>query len=120
VAGRFPLYSDADVDGPVVFALKGAGWDIMRAIDTYPEKTTDPVHFERAAREERVLLSNDKGIPLIAQQWLAAGRTFRGVIWWPRSIYDVMTPGGFVQALEELAAQDDPFRYPIIYLKAPR
>jgi hypothetical protein len=31
-----------------------------------------------------------------------------------------MGPGDFVRALEELATQADPFRYPIIYLKATR
>jgi hypothetical protein len=36
VAGRFPLYTDADIHGPVVDALKDHGWDVVRAIDTYP------------------------------------------------------------------------------------
>jgi hypothetical protein len=39
VAGRFSLYTDADVDGPVVKALQSAGWDVLRAIDAYREET---------------------------------------------------------------------------------
>jgi len=49
VAGRFPLYSDADVRGPVIKALKNAGWDIVRVIDVLPEGANDLPHFERAS-----------------------------------------------------------------------
>jgi hypothetical protein len=56
---RFPLYTDADVHGPYVEALRRSGWDIVRAVDEFPEGTSDPIHFERAAREGRVLVSND-------------------------------------------------------------
>ena len=45
-AGRFPLYTDADVKGPLVKALVSRGWDIVRAVDVHPEKTNDPIHFE--------------------------------------------------------------------------
>ena len=33
MAGRFPLYADADVRGPLIKALRNAGWDVVRAID---------------------------------------------------------------------------------------
>ena len=45
MAGRFPLYTDAEVKGTLVDALVAAGWDMRRAIDLFPEKTQDPVHF---------------------------------------------------------------------------
>ena len=48
MARRFPLYTDADVQGPVIHALKSAGWDVVRAIEAFPERTADSVHFERA------------------------------------------------------------------------
>lgn len=82
---RFPLYTDADIHGPVVEALKQAGWDVLRAIDALPEGTKDPIHFERAAQENRVLLTNDRRMEPIAHAWLAEGRAFRGLICWPRS-----------------------------------
>jgi hypothetical protein len=50
VAGRFPLYTDADVHGPLIEALILRGWDVLRAVDHCPEGTEDPVHFEEAAR----------------------------------------------------------------------
>jgi hypothetical protein len=59
VADRFPLYTDADVHGPLILALRRRGWDLIHAIDLYPPGTPDAVHFERAARDNRVLISND-------------------------------------------------------------
>jgi len=56
VAGRFPLYTDADIHGPVVAALRRAGWDVLRAVDAFPEGTQDLLHFERAALREALTL----------------------------------------------------------------
>lgn len=118
MAGRFPLYTDADVQGRVVDALKQTGWDILRAIDAYPERTEDTVHFERAAREGRVFVTNDQRIEFrLARIWVETVRPFRGMVCWPQSYYGVMSPGDFVDAFEELARQDDPFGgYPVIHL----
>jgi len=49
VAGRFPLYTDADVHGPIVTGLVDRGWDVLRAVDAHPQGTDDEVHFETAA-----------------------------------------------------------------------
>lgn len=83
MAGRFPLYTDADVQGQVIRTLKSAGWDVLRAIEVFPERTIDSVHFERAATLERVLVTNDEGQRQRARTWYQEGRTFRGVIGWP-------------------------------------
>jgi hypothetical protein len=121
VAGRFPLYTDADVQGPVIRALKREGWDVLRAIEAFPERTLDPVHFERAAELGRVLVTNDEGQRQRARGWYLEGRAFRGVIWWPQVDYEGKTPGDFLKAFETLAKQDDPFSpYPILYLIAKR
>jgi len=121
VAGRFRLYTDTDVNGPVVKALRAAEWDILRGIDAYPERTRDHIHFARAAQEERVLVSNDIDMKAIAEAWFLDGRSFPGLAWWPRSHYAVMSPGDFVTAFEELARRDDPFAaYPIAHIKPLR
>ncbi len=118
MAGRFPLYTDADIDGPVVDALVDHGWDVARAIDTFPEKTDDGVHFAHAARSGRAMVGNDIDVKLLAELWYREGRAFRGLVWWPRTHYRKMSPGGFLEAFEELAARDDPFAaYPIIHLR---
>jgi len=49
LAGRFPLYTDNDVHGDLVKAFRRAGWDVVRGVDTFPENTLDPEHFEKAA-----------------------------------------------------------------------
>lgn len=117
MAGRFPLYTDADINGQVVEALRNLGWDLLRAVDTFPEGTQDSVHFERAATEGRVLVTNDRRVETIGHAWLETHKAFRGLICWPRSHYRRMTPGDFVTAFEALAAQDDPFSgYPIVHI----
>ena len=100
MAGRFPLYTDTDVDGRVVSALVRAGWDVQRGIDTYPERTLDTVHFEHAIKGGRVLVSNDIDMKLLAEGWAAEGRSFPGCVWWHRRHYEHMSPGDFVDAFE--------------------
>lgn len=118
MAGRFPLYTDADVHGPVVKALQSAEWHVLRGIDAYPEKTRDDIHFARAAKEQRVLVSNDLDMKMLAETWFLEGRIYRGLVWWPRSHYSMMGPGDFVAAFEDLAVRDDPFAgYPIVHIK---
>lgn len=118
MAGRFPLYTDTDVDGRVVKALAAAGWDVLRGIDAYPEGTADLVHFDRAAEEQRVLVSNDRDMKALAEESVAHARPLVGLIWWPRSHYRHMSPGDFCDAFEDLANRDEPFAgYPIVFLK---
>jgi predicted nuclease of predicted toxin-antitoxin system len=80
MAGRFPLYTYADVLGPIIAALKRRGWDVVRAVDQFPEGTDDEVHFEYAAREGRVLVTADEDQELCAIRWFVEGRPFRGLI----------------------------------------
>jgi predicted nuclease of predicted toxin-antitoxin system len=105
VAGRFPLYTDADVHGPLTTALREHGWDVVRAIDLYPEGTADTVHFERAASQNRVLISNDRDMEVIANRWLAEGRPFRGLILWPQQHYQRM---GYGELLARIEASPSP------------
>jgi hypothetical protein len=58
VAGGFPVYTDADVHGPLIAALRARGWDLVRAVELYPQGTADAVHFE-AAKQNRVLISTE-------------------------------------------------------------
>lgn len=90
MAGHFPLYTDADVHGPLILALRRRGWDLVRAIDLYPPGTADAVHFERAARDSRVLISNDPDMEVI---------------------------GELVASIEALS---EPFPHPVIHLRPPR
>lgn len=66
MAGRFALYTDADVRGPLIKPLRKAGWDVFRATEAFPERTLDLTHFERAAFLGRVLVTNDEDQGVIA------------------------------------------------------
>lgn len=114
MAGRFPLYTDADVHGPLTVALRGRGWDLVRAMDLYPQGTADDVHFERAAQENRVLISNDQDMEVIANRWLAEGRPFRGLILWPQEHYKRM---GYAQLVARIEALSEPFPHLVIHLR---
>lgn len=116
MAGRFPLFADACVNGHLVGALIQHGWDVVRAIDLYPERTPDPVVFARAAHDGRVFVSNDEPILRLALSWLDEGRSFRMVLW-AQEDYRRWTIGQLVQGFEDLAAEEDPFAYPIRRLK---
>ena len=118
MTGRFAVYTDADIHGPVVDALLLRDWDLVRAVDVFPEATDDPDHFEEAIRQGRVFVSNDSDVKDLAERWLAEGRLFPGLVWWPRKHYKRMTVSDCVEAFEQLAQQDQPFaNYPIVFLK---
>ena len=117
MAGRFPLYTDADVHGDLVAALEQRGWDVLRAVDVFPEGTKDNPHFERAAKLNRVLVTNDQPLRAIAYRWLREGRPFRGVITWRQLDYYRMSIGDILRDFEKIAEREDPFgNYPVIHL----
>jgi hypothetical protein len=118
LAARFPLYTDADIRGDVVQALLQRDWDLVRAVDLYPEGMDDEVHFERAARDNRVLVAYDVDQQRIALDWLRRGRPFRGLITWTQARHRDLSAGDIADIFEDCAALADPFAgYPILYLK---
>jgi hypothetical protein len=119
VAGRFPLY--ADVRGTLIKGLLQLGWDVVRAIDVFPEGTEDLPHFERAVALGRVLVTNDEDQEATADQWYRAERPFPGVIAWCQKLYRQVSNAEILECFENLARQDEPFAaYPIIHLKPPK
>ncbi len=120
MAGKFPLYTDADIRGSLVKGLRERGWDVVRAVEAFPEGTDDDVHFEKAAELGRVYVMNDRPSKRIANRWLREGRRFTGVITWPQVHYRRMSDGDFLDKFEELAAKNEPFdpAYPVVHFKA--
>lgn len=114
--GRPPLFLDACLRGAVVEGLLRRGWDGVRAVDLHDEGAKDPVLFERAASLGRVFVTNDGPLQEIAAEWLRAGRPFR-MVYWSKNDDKRYTVGQILDAFAELAHEDDPFRYPIYYLK---
>ena len=91
MAGRFPLFTDACVNGHLVDTLIQHGWSLVRAIDLYPERTPDFLVFARAAHEGRVFVTNDGPIERLARSWLIEGRSFR-MVFWPQEDYRPSSP----------------------------
>lgn len=118
---RFPLLTDAHVREGLVQALRRGGWDVVRSIDVFPEKTPDEILFAHAAQQGRVFVTNDEGLEAIAISWLAEGRPFRGLVLWRQRHHRRMTIGDLVEAFEELAAAEDPFgAYPVRHITPRR
>jgi predicted nuclease of predicted toxin-antitoxin system len=117
VTSSFPLFTDNHVRQQLVEALRRRGWDVVRAIDVFPERTSDDALFEYAAREGRIFVTNDERIHAIAVEWLRQGRPFR-MIFWIQSHHQRMSEGDFVAALDELRGRPHSFNYPIEYVRA--
>lgn len=52
---RFSLFTDANIDGHLIRALRQRGWELERAVDHFPQDEDDDVLFEHAAKENLVL-----------------------------------------------------------------
>ncbi len=76
MAGRFPLYTDENVKGALIKALRQGGWEVVRAIEVFPEGTDDEIHLEHAVKEHWVLVTNDEPLQATAHQWLSRERRF--------------------------------------------
>ena len=105
------------VDGPSVKGLLLAGWDVVRVVDAFLQNTDDDVLFERAAEQQRVFVTNDKGLHRTAVAWMREGREFRGIVFWRKEHHQHMTTGELIEAFDEIAAKENAFSYPIEYIK---
>jgi predicted nuclease of predicted toxin-antitoxin system len=116
VPGRFPLFTDNHVRQQIIEGLVREGWDVVRAIDVFPEATDDEILFPYAAEQGRVFVTCDKRIHAIAIDRLKAGQPFR-MIFWRLERHRRMSDGDFVRAFEEIAKKPDAFAYAIEYVK---
>ena len=111
---RFPLFTDAHVRQQLVDGLHEQGWDVERAMASFPEGADDDELFE-AAKNDRVFVTCDRRIQLIANRWLEEGHAFR-MITWKQEHHRRMSEGTFIENFEELAEEDEPFLYPVRHL----
>ena len=116
--GRFPLFTDENVDGPIIRGLRQRGWDVQHATEEFGEKTIDVPLLEHATGLERVMVSTDKHLLQIGEQWVEAGRAFR-LIWWEQRRTQRILLATVLDAFDELAADENAFLYPISFLKLP-
>jgi len=103
VPGRFPLLTDENIPGPLIDALRSAGWDVLHARDLLGEDSDDEILFEHAASQRRVLVSTAQDHLQIVDRWLRARNPFR-IVCCTQSPYQHVRPHVFVEAFNELAA----------------
>lgn len=78
-----PLASDADVNGGIIRGLRRRfpEIDLVRSQDALPEGALDPEVLAWAAKENRVLITNDRNTMIaFVYQRFAAGEAVPGVI----------------------------------------
>ncbi len=49
-----PLLTDACVNDHLVQALRALGWDVVRAIDLYPERTNSMIYFMDVVKHDDI------------------------------------------------------------------
>ncbi len=113
--GRFPLLTDENTAKGIAEALIGHGWDVARGVRTVAQGTSDDLLLSKAVELNRVLLTRDVDLEVIARRRLREWRRFPGIIFWrqePRQARSTL--GAVVKAIEALADEEEPFAYPIV------
>ena len=116
MASRFPLFTDENIPGAIIKGLIRRGWDVKRAVDVFPQGTSEQVLFDYAAKEGRVFVSSDEPAQVIGVRDLHEGLPFRGMICWIQEHQEKMTVGDFLRAFEALAEEEEPFAYRIRHI----
>jgi hypothetical protein len=115
VPGRFPLITDENITGPLIQGLRDKGWDVVRTIDVFGERSVDQPLMIWSVEHGRVLVTTDTDCLAIAHRWLQELRSFR-MIFWPQQSYQRVRVGPFLQAFEDLAQREDPFAACVVHL----
>jgi hypothetical protein len=122
MAGRFPLLLDENIPRSLAQALSPRGWTVERVVDLKPELgpgADDEQVFTYASEHGYVVLSSDERALWRPQQHREQGDTFPGMLCWPQRHRDRMTIGEAVEALEQMALEDDPFAYGYRFIQPP-
>ena len=119
--GRFSILTDENTAKGIARALLDRGWDVARGVRTVEPGTDDDVLLLKAVELDRILLTRDVDLEVISHRWLREWRPFPGVIFWRQELrQDKSTLGEVVEAIEALAQEEEPFAYPIVYLRPRR
>jgi hypothetical protein len=120
MAGPFPLLADEHIPRALVKALLALGWEVVRVVDLVMELgegADDDQIFAYAAERGYVVLSSDERALWRPRQSRERGELFPGMLCWPKRHRDRMTIGQAVEALEQIAEEDDPFVYGYRFLQ---
>jgi Domain of unknown function (DUF5615) len=113
MVGRFPLLVDEHVPKSLVQALLQRGWTVVRVVDIarLGQGADDEQVFDYALKYGYVVLSSDERALWRPRKYREQGQSFLGMACWPQRHRSRMTIGQTVEALEQMAQEDDPFAY---------
>ena len=86
MAGPFPLLTDEHISKALIKTLRDRGWDVVRAVDVFGQRTDDQILFEYAAEKGRVLVTTDAGLEASRSAGCVNGAPFPASSSGPRSI----------------------------------
>jgi hypothetical protein len=75
-----PLFADVHVPGPVILQLRLRGVDISAATEEGHERKSDEELLTIATRAGRIMVTQDIGFRVLAEDWQRAGRDFAGLV----------------------------------------
>ncbi|HXO20167.1 MAG TPA: DUF5615 family PIN-like protein [Thermoanaerobaculia bacterium] len=113
MADRFPLLVDEHVPRSLVQALQRRDWVVLRVVDL-PELgqgSDDEQVFSYALDHGYIVLSSDERALWRPKRYREQGRFFPGMLCWPQRHRSRMTISEAVEAIEQVAQEDDPFAY---------
>jgi hypothetical protein len=119
VARRFRFLTDEHFPTSVLELLLKEGFIAQRVIDVPGRGTPDAEVFAHAAREGLVWVTSDERAQRYPREYLEQGRAFVGMLVWTQENRYRMRPGHFLQQLEALEREDDPFAYGLRHIQPP-
>jgi len=120
MAGLFPLLTDEHISNALVEGLRARGWDVLRAVDVFGQKTDDDLIFAYALEHGRVVITTDRGFEKTAVRWMREWKTVPGIIIWAQEHQREMSEGDFLLEFDAIAVADDPLAYPVYHIKPRR
>jgi hypothetical protein len=97
-------YADENVKAAIVAGLEQHGLDVVTAQERGQQRTDDEILLATATAEGRLMLTNDTDFLRIHGEWMAAGRSHAGIVYWPQD----RPVGDVVRRLFQYALQTDP------------
>jgi predicted nuclease of predicted toxin-antitoxin system len=80
------FYLDTHIAKAVAVQLRARGVDVVRCEEVGMAEADDPVHLEYAAREGRVLVSQDDDFAAHHAQWQREGKKHSGIMLLPKRL----------------------------------
>src|SRR5437899_314092 len=78
-------YADEHVKSAITAGLRRRGMDVVTVQERGQDGQDDEVLLQTATAEGRLMLTNDEDFLRIHADWMAAGKSHAGIVYWPQS-----------------------------------